>query len=134
MSATRKPPGTHPKHAPETVDVPADFPRAGNFSPLPGAQPKFVADYVDGVFECGATLKEHRLRYTLCCEYIELLPAHCLKQLAAQPNLSVQDVLLRTGRALATRHFFMTGLEVDYIIERVALANNWCWTPGALWR
>jgi len=116
------------------AQVPEDFPRAGALSTLPGAQPKFQARYLDGRFVVGPSPQELQLRYTACREYTEVLPAYCEGLQSRHPDWTTSKVLEHTGRALAQRHQRMSGLEIDWVVTKVAAELGWNWVPGVLWR
>jgi hypothetical protein len=114
--------------------LPDDFPRGGMASTLPGAQPKLNAQKVNGKFVVGYSQEELRLRYTLCQEYVDVLPAHCMQMRQQKIGMTEEVVLERTGRALAHRHWQLSGAEVDWVIGKVAEILGWDWRPSVLWR
>ncbi|WP_139225631.1 hypothetical protein [Paracidovorax konjaci] len=116
------------------VQVPDDFPRSGGQNTLPGAQPKLNAEYRNGRFVVGPSLYELQMRYTVCLEYTKVLPEYCLDLHARHPDWKISKVLEHTGRSLARRHQRMSGLEIDWIIEKLAVALDWELEAGVLWR
>lgn len=116
------------------VQVPDDFPRSGGLSTLPGAQPKLSAEYRYGQFVVGSSLYELQVRYAACLEYTKVLPEYCLDLHERHPDWKISKVLEHTGRLLAQRHQRMSGLEIDWVIAKLAGALGWEWGPGVLWR
>ncbi|XAH25676.1 hypothetical protein AAFF27_10970 [Xylophilus sp. GW821-FHT01B05] len=114
--------------------VPEDFPRPCGVATVPGTQPKFNANFVGGRFIVGASEEELHVRHADCAEYVRVLPAHCRQLLAGQADLSTDKVLERVGRALARRHHWMSGPEINWVIANVALELDWKWTGTLLWR
>lgn len=118
----------------EGMQIPDDFPRSGGRVTLPGAQPKFSAEYRDGKFFVGPSLYELQIRYTVCLEYTKVLPEYCVALHVRHPDWTISRVLEHTGRALAQRHPRMSGLEIDWVIAKLAVVLDWEWAPGVLWR
>lgn len=116
------------------VVISEDFPRPRGECTVPGAQPKFSARLVEGRFIAGASEEELRARHAVCVEYVQVLPAHCRQLKSEHADFSTDGILERVGRALARRHHWMSGPEINWVIAKVALELDWKWAKTVLWR
>lgn len=104
----------------QVQSIPADFPRHGPLGAVAGAQPKLFARKIDGKFVVGLTEEELYARYDNCADLVEQLTAYTRRKLAAMPNTTLDDLLLRVRRGVECKEWDVSSVEMDWIFSKVA--------------
>jgi hypothetical protein len=103
-----------------TKAIPDDFPRQGPLGGVSGVQAKLLARKINGRFVTGPTDEELYARYDNCADLVEQLTTYTQRKLASMPGTSIDELLPRVRRGVASKGWDVSGDEMDWIFRKLA--------------